>query len=171
MPDEATDSTYDARGQLVRLQGTSDINRYYTGDGREAKRRKITNSFEEITYYIRSSVLGNETITEVNNTGRKLKTIVRAAGATLVWQTVHHNTNNNTDSEYVNFEHWDASGLSYRSTTTSGDAMMGQGTEGAPAELNPLGGNVGLSSPYLFASGGENGGCSIELVSIQPSNQ
>ncbi len=39
-PDEATNSTYDARGQLTGLQATSDINRYYNGDGREAKRRK-----------------------------------------------------------------------------------------------------------------------------------
>ena len=67
----------------------------------------------------------------------------------MAWQTVYHNESNNTDSEYVNFEHRDASGLSYRSTTAAGTAITGGGAEGSPAELDPLGGNVGLSTPYL----------------------
>lgn len=98
-------------------------------------------------YYIRSSVLGGETVSEADATGKKKKTYVRAAGATLAWQTVYHGTN--PPSEYVNFEHWDASGLSYRSATKDGIAIYGEGGEGSPAELDPLGGNVGLSTPYI----------------------
>ena len=67
----------------------------------------------------------------------------------MAWQTMYHNESNNTHSEYVNFEHRDASGLSYRSTTAAGDAIYGEGAEGSPAELDPLGGNVGLYSPYF----------------------
>lgn len=38
--------------------------------------------------------------------------------------------------------------MSQRTTMTSGTAISGEGADGAPAELDPLGGNVGLSSPY-----------------------
>ncbi len=152
-PDSFSTSVYDASGRLVLLQAESSITRYYTGDGREGKRRKQaytgTANIDETSYYIRSSVFGGEVVSETDRTGRKKKTYVRAAGATLAWQTAFFNPTNNTQSEYVNFEHWDASGLSYRSTTTSGDAIQGEGAEGAPAELDPLGGNVGLSTPYI----------------------
>ena len=159
-PDDYVKSTYDAGGQLTRLEKPSETDIYRTldGGGREAKRKKLTwtvdyNGYgswvEEIKYFVRSSVLGGEVVSEVNSTGRKLKTIVRAAGATLAWQTMYHNESNNTHSEYVNFEHRDASGLSYRSTTAAGDAIYGEGAEGSPAELDPLGGNVGLYSPYF----------------------
>ncbi|MCA1638263.1 MAG: hypothetical protein LC768_08005, partial [Acidobacteria bacterium] len=53
------------------------------------------------------------------------------------------------NSEYVNFEQWDASAMSYRSTMTDGSTISWEGTEGSPAELDPLGGNVGLSTPYI----------------------
>ncbi|MCA1639359.1 MAG: hypothetical protein LC768_13670, partial [Acidobacteria bacterium] len=108
-PDDYVESTYDAKGQLTRMlkPNETDIYRYYEGGGREAKRKKLTyvedqygNTAweEEITYYIRSSVFGGETISEVNNTGKKLKTYVRAAGAVLAWQTATTYDN----SEYVN---------------------------------------------------------------------
>lgn len=39
--------------------------------------------------------------------------------------------------------------MSYRLTTTDGLAITGVGAEGSPAEFDPLGGNVGLSTPYI----------------------
>ncbi len=88
-------------------------------------------------------------ILETDQTGRKRKTFVRAAGATLAWQTVYYNTVTQVETEYVNFEHLDASGLSYRSTLNTGTAIMGEGGEGSPAELDPFGSNVGLFTPYI----------------------
>ncbi len=162
--DDGGTYVYDAGGQLTQFTDLDTGNGYYSyldGNGQEAKHRKLTDdgtgTVEEIKYYIRSSVLRGAVVSEADSTGRKLKTIVRAAGEELAWQTVYHDTTNNTDSEYVNFQQLDASGFSYRSTTTSGDAMTAQGTDGAPAELDPLGGNVGVSSPYIFLNGGRAG--------------
>lgn len=158
-PDEVIESTYDAKGQITRLLAAeSDINRYTDGNEREAKRKKRKyvedqngngSWVEEFTYYLRSSVMGGEVITEADATGRKRKTFVKAAGATLAWQNVYHNPANNTQSEYLSFEQWDASGMSYRSTGTYGVVLDNEGWEGAPAELDPLGGNAGLTSPYI----------------------
>jgi hypothetical protein len=91
--------------------------------------------------------LGGETVSKADSSGRKIKTYVRAEGATLAWQTVYHGSN--PPSEYVNLEHFDAGGLSYRSATKEGYDIYGEGGEGSPAELDPLGGNVGLSTPYI----------------------
>lgn len=57
--------------------------------------------------------------------------------------------------------------MSYRSTTGSGTAIDSEGAEGSPAELDPLGGNVGLSTPYItFAPPIEP-----EYPSLQPMNE
>jgi hypothetical protein len=159
-----THSTFDAKGQMTNMitDGTRETNRFYDGNGREVK-RTVSNYVEDpnattppygewedepVKYFIRSSVLDNEVVSETDALGRKVKTYVRAAGATLAWQTVYFNAGN-TETEYVNFEHWDASGLSYRSTTNDGTEITGEGAEGSPAELDPLGNNVGLFTPYL----------------------
>ncbi|MEJ7860895.1 MAG: VCBS repeat-containing protein [Pyrinomonadaceae bacterium] len=154
-PDDYIESTYDAKGQISRMlkQSESDIHRYYEGGGREAKRKKLTyvenqsgsgSWAEELKYYIRSSVLGGEVVSEVNYAGKKLKTFVRAAGTVLAWQMI----NGYDNSEYVTFEQSDASGMSQRTTMIDGSPIYGEGADGAPAELDPMGGNVGLSTPY-----------------------
>jgi hypothetical protein len=39
--------------------------------------------------------------------------------------------------------------MSYRSTGATGEAILAEGQfDGAPAEMDPLGGNAGLASPY-----------------------
>ncbi len=156
-----TQSTFDVKGQMTNMitDGTSKRNRFYDGNGREAKRtgedwvedeQGENGSWvaEPTKYFIRSSVLGNEVVSETDALGRKAKTYVRAAGATLAWQTVAYNLTTQAETEYVNFEHWDVSGLSYRSTANDGTQITGEGAEGSPAELDPLGSNVGLYTPY-----------------------
>ncbi|MGH8553036.1 MAG: hypothetical protein ACRERS_07055, partial [Methylococcales bacterium] len=142
--------------------GNSSVQRFYNGDGREVKRKKFdftedpnmtdwpngTWQNEDPIYYIRSSVLGGEVISETWPAGKKKKTFVLAAGAKIATQSEY--PWGGAGNESVSFEHFDASGLSYRSTAVNGDAIFGDGQfDGAPAELDPLGGNTGLSTPYI----------------------
>ncbi len=153
-PDRYIHMTYDAAGRSIKMVRPveKEIERFYSGEGREVKRKEKTFYNDDwvikpTKYFIRSSVLGGEVVSEVDATGRKRKTFVRGAGVVLAWQTVSYY--NNTTTEYVNFEHRDASGMSYRSTQSNGIDIYSEGAEGSPAELDPLGGNVGLSTPYI----------------------
>ena len=84
---------------------------------------------------------------EVSDMGRKMRTIVRAADAELAWQNVGYY--NNAVNEHVYFQHTDASGMSYRTARADATVIGNSGTEGAAAELDPLGGNVGTFTPYF----------------------
>ncbi len=158
-PDEYSEATYEATGQLVRLHNPSqsDIYRTYDGSGREVKRRKFRwqdNPYspsspygqwvdEGVKYFIRSSLMGNETISEVDKQGKKIKSFVKAAGATIATQNV---IGGNTKT--VSFEHWDASGMSYKSSDSNGVAADYPGTNFSPGELDPMGNNMGTETPY-----------------------
>ncbi len=83
---------------------------------------------------------------EVNNQGSRLKSYVRAAGTTLAIQAGEVD---NPPNQFVYFENYDASQMSYRATKTDGVALLGEGYDGAPAEFDPLGGNAGLTTPYI----------------------
>ncbi len=168
-PDDWATSTYDARGLLIKHHVNDNfsssygtIQRFYNGDGREVKRGKVnyaeiydatqwplgTWSEEEPTYYIRSSVLGGEVVSETYGNGGKKKTFVLAAGAKIATQSEYTYFTNTTES--VSFDHNDAAGMSYRSSTSTGDAVTADGQfDGAPAEFDPLGGNAGLATPYI----------------------
>ncbi|HMS41705.1 MAG TPA: hypothetical protein PKE69_15850 [Pyrinomonadaceae bacterium] len=137
-----------------------DIYRYTDGTGREIKRLQKDYLEQEypatgyhwvdrpVQYFIRSSVLGGAIVSEANNTGKKLKTYVRAAGATLAWQTVGYPPPNGTAYETVTFEHEDISGMSRRMTQANGDTILGTGLGDSPAEFDATGGSVGLDNPY-----------------------
>jgi hypothetical protein len=76
----------------------TDAVRFYDGIGREIK-RSTANYVEmqsssnwilkPIKYYIRSSVLGGEIVSEVWANGKKGKTFVRAAGSQLAYQSAY----------------------------------------------------------------------------------
>ncbi|MFN0140530.1 MAG: hypothetical protein ACKVQW_10665 [Pyrinomonadaceae bacterium] len=156
-PDEAEASVYDAAGQLTRIHNVtdSDIYRHQDGLGRETKSVKGTCRppilhpedpcvwENEIKYYIRSSVLGGEVVSDVMPDGGKYRTYVHAAGAVIAWQ--HGIT---TQSQSVVFLQTDASGMSSKSSTENGVLFTGDGFEGAPTELDPFGSNAGQVSPY-----------------------
>jgi hypothetical protein len=131
---------------------------YHSGDGREAKRdtwglNEDPNSpqynqwSQENLYYLRSSVMGNEVVSEVEATGRKQKTFVLAAGATVATQV--QSVSGGTTYQDVYFDNWDASGATYRTMDKTGVADYGENTERSPGELDPMGGNMGLSTPYV----------------------
>ena len=161
-PNSYVNSEYDARGLVAKITTNyqREAYRYYDGNGREVKRggsnyvenpNATTPPFgswaaENPTYYIRSSVLGNEVISEVNHLGKRTKGYVRAAGTTLATQT---GDTANPQNQYVYFEHTDASGMSYRATMNTGAPVATHGFDAAPAELDPMGGNAGLFNPYI----------------------
>jgi len=127
--------------------------RFFDGDGREVKRQTFdwvatANSaywsLREPKYYVRSSVLGGETVSEVFPSGAKQKTIVRAAGAVLANQYL------SGANASVVFEYSDASGMSSRSGGSDGSVLVSDGGEGSPSESDPMGSNVGTTTPYII---------------------
>ncbi len=65
--------------------------------------------------------MGGEVLTEADGTGRKKKTFVMAAGAKIATQSEY--TYNNTITKSVYFDHMDASGMSQRSSSSTGNAI------------------------------------------------
>ncbi len=90
-PDDYTSSTYDAAGKLSRIyESTAQVETktVFDGAGRELKSTARYGSEPAgVKYYIRSSVLNGEIISEADPTGKKTKTVVHAAGAVLARQT------------------------------------------------------------------------------------
>ncbi|MBX3292715.1 MAG: VCBS repeat-containing protein [Acidobacteria bacterium] len=161
-PERATDYTYDARGLMTRglgntTFGETDIERTYSGDGRELKRKKKVYEYNEDpepelewktrpdAYYIRSTVFGGEVISETHETGLKLRTFVYAAGIKIATQIGHSHPN-----KWVVFSHHDAAKMSHRGTYQWGNAIQDDaGLEDGPAEKDPMGNNAGLKTPYV----------------------
>lgn len=116
---------------MIRSQSDQiDAVRIYDGNGREIKRStahliETQNStyweLQPIKYYIRSSVLRNEVVSEVWANGKKGKTFVRAAGSQLAYQSAYASDTANLN-EAVLFEYTDASGMSQRTTDKTGAA-------------------------------------------------
>jgi hypothetical protein len=111
-------------------------------------RQECQQTEEPMRYYVRSSVFGNEVLTEVNSTGKKLKTFVKANGTTLAWQAIDYTSG--SPVEDIRFEHTDASGMSSLMTTKTGNGapFNEESDADAPAQLDPMGGSVGLQNPY-----------------------
>lgn len=166
-PDRYRYQYYDARGLLIGSFGVEDfgetnIESFYGGDGREIKRKRKVFTYNSLMqtppygtwidqgneYYIRSTVLGGQIVSEAGATGKKTKTNVFAAGAKIAVQSEY--TYQSTTTESVNFEHMDASGMSQRSSLSNGTPLVGAGSyDGAPAETDPMGGNMGMETPYI----------------------
>jgi hypothetical protein len=90
--------------------------------------------------------MGNEVVSEVTKTGKKQKTFVFGAGTKIAMQKMY---GTNYDLEFLTFSHADASGASMRETQASGMLVYPEQAEESPAELDALGGNVGLSTPNV----------------------
>ena len=151
-PDDGGTATYDAAGKLQEriTYGQSKTTSYYNGDGTEEKRTAqrwkesdstwINDGVRASTYFIKSTVLGGQTVTEVNPS--RTKTYVHAAGAVVATQ-VRAATNS------LYFGHTDASGMSKTYTKPDGTSTqyISRNSEFAPYELAPDGSNVGNDSP------------------------
>lgn len=86
-------------------------------------------------------------VLEVWANGKKSKTFVLAAGATLARQGVYDGFGGAV-LEVVYFQHEDASGMSQRMTDVYGTVIEEEDQEHSPVESDPLGGNAGITSPY-----------------------
>ena len=129
-------NTYDAAGQTIHLEmpsyQTSNAMFGLDGDGRQVKTDEITWNEEletevtETKYYLRSSVLGGQVLTEIfgTNAGR---TFVYAGQAVMAWQWLSYGW------EVVDWERADPSRASVR-------------VGGTQQELDPLGGDAGISA-------------------------
>jgi hypothetical protein len=128
--------SYDAAGLTTHIEvpATSSIHTSagYDADGRQVKTEETTWDEEletevtETKYYLRSSVLGGQVLTEIfaSNAGR---TFVYAGQAIIAWQWLSYGW------EVVDWEHQDPSGASVR-------------RGGVSQELDPLGGDAGISA-------------------------
>jgi hypothetical protein len=152
--------TYDASGLVIGMTDgfSTEVARFNGGDGREAKRktRSWDNSMNESQggwsmpgywYYIRSTILNGEVVSEADSTGKKVNTSIYAGGSKIGTQSAW--TINNVYWQAVTFDYSDPSGMSRRSASLTGTLLEGSGYEGAPAELDPMGENAGTSTPYI----------------------
>ncbi|MBX3292721.1 MAG: hypothetical protein KF881_07510 [Acidobacteria bacterium] len=100
-----------------------------------------------LQYYVRSTVLGGAVLSEVNHTGKKLKTYVNAGGQTIAWQALVH-PEQGSPVEMLMFEHYDPAGMSRRMTIENGNATSMEGLESDAAEFDPAGQSIGLWDLY-----------------------
>lgn len=112
------------------------ITQSYDGDGRRVKRVQQPN----LSYEVRSSVLGGRVVTELNAQGGKAVTSIYANGGVLAKQ--HQNGQ-------VTWVHEAPDGSGEWGTSSSGT--------GRAVELDPLGDDVGMDNPYLEGGDGLGG--------------
>jgi YD repeat-containing protein len=135
---------YDAAGQISTF---GEPNVYMTdqqldGDGRRVKALQRsynlnTNQWttEKITYYIYSSVIG-QLVSEVSAQGAKERSFVYAGSEVMAIQTT-------AGGQFVEWQHYDPSRGSHRSTGT-------QGSVGEIAEMDPMGADAGWMKPLIW---------------------
>ena len=159
--------SYDAAGE-IRTVGTfepqSTTTRSSDGEGRQVKTVEAT--FNEssqtwttaTTYYLHSTVLSGQVLTEMAADGVKTRTFVYAGGTVLAWQKYFGT------AEAVEWEHRDASNASFRTTTINGSASVG-------AELDPTNADAGTHAPLISPSPpDENMGSLVPYPSFNDSH-
>lgn len=181
--------TYDAAGRHIRvsqttsrpsptnpnltLTTTSTSAAIYDGDGRQVKRLQIdqtnSNQAQGTTYYLRSSVLGGQVITDYDENGTRRNSYVYA-GSNLVYeqlngQSLWHVTNpltgdaRDTDSagKLVNETHLDPEGVDTGATDPG--SMQG---DDEPVPLP----HAGAYAAFLPHSLGGSGRCTVDGMEI-----
>jgi YD repeat-containing protein len=194
-PDELTfvpaQHTYDAAGRHVKNTQTTSrviplpgnpvqttittIDAFYDGDGQQVKRveTKQVNSQPPTsgsTYYLRSSVLGGQVVTEYDAQGARQKSYVYGAGAliasssngTLSWLYNNPVTGNgvetNQQGSITASTHVDPEGVETGATDPAAN-------QGEPPPPQPLP-HAGAYAAYLPHSLGGSGNCSVDGMEI-----
>jgi YD repeat-containing protein len=178
-PDQPANFEYDAAGQLILKHDhpTPNIQEdktspKYDGDGREIKR--ITDSCrlvyveddpppeqcdwqgDEVSYYIRSTVLGGQIIADVGSTGNKINRYVYAWGGRFAELSYRFTYNPNETHDAAQYYHLDPLGISQRVTRNSPETLLGTSTahpnyiDPRHAELDAMGANAGTVSNYTY---------------------
>jgi YD repeat-containing protein len=144
--------SYDAGGEVKIVDQNNPsgtMERFLDGDGQQVKTNgsvfnEQTQSWvTTTTYYLRSTVLQGEVLTEIDSTGAKQRTFVFANGSIIAWQRLSGSV------QSLIFEHRDAGNASFRTTDAQG--FSGTEPDEMPAELDPTGANtVVLPQPEQF---------------------
>lgn len=126
--------SYDAAGRIVAAaQPGKTVSESYDGGGQRAK--WVENG--DATYYIRSTVMGGQVLTELNSSGGKKRGYVYAGGNVVAKQ----------ESGQVLWDQRDVSGVSMRMTNSVG-------TVTTRIETDPLGTIVDDTQTYNYNGGG-----------------
>ncbi|MBK7709378.1 MAG: hypothetical protein IPJ30_27380 [Acidobacteria bacterium] len=147
---EGINRIYNAAGGMTKTFDNSqeyEIELYHDGDGKELKRkRRIWNAEEEdwgdpsSNYYIRSSVMSGEIVSEAKDDGSKRQTFVYASGTRLATQKITEGA-----SDQVIWEMSDPSGNSSVNTNSNGSVAASGIGGSSRVETDPL----GVNSNYL----------------------
>ena len=122
--------TFDSAGRIsTSTEPNKTLTHSFDGDGQRIK--LVENA--TTTYYVRSSALGGQVVSEVSQGGVKQRGYVTADGAVLAKQ----------ESNQVFYEHADASGSSNRTTDQSGAVT-------SKVETDPLGTKTDDSATYNY---------------------
>ena len=143
LADNDQNYTYDASGQMVTAQADSVTTQSFDGEGQRVKTVKTEGASSTTTYYVRSSVLGGQVLTELSSNGAKQRTFVYSGNQVLAWQESPFG------SPRVMWEHRDPSNASFRMSDINASLSTGTDQEQA-AELDPLGADSGTSNNYLI---------------------
>jgi YD repeat-containing protein len=142
--------TFDAVGQLISSTGPGrTIGQGVDGDGLRA--RWVENSVT--TYYVRSTLLGGQTIIELDQYGNKTRGYVYGGGQEIAKQ----------EGGQVLWDQRDVSGVSMRLTNSSGIVT-------SKVETDPLGTQVSDSSAYNYNGGGNGYGFNPNGFYGDPTN-
>jgi len=123
---------FDGDGQVIKKVGAETTIDYTQGNS----------TTTTITYFVRSSVLQRQVITEISETGQKQRTFVYLGSKVLAWQR-----QNPDSSQAVLWEHRDTGNASYRVTASGGIIVSSES-----AELDPLGNNARTTDPISLVS-------------------
>ena len=106
-------------------------------------------------YFIRSTVLGGEVVSDLKVTGDKQRSYVIAGGTKLAEMSYRYTFGPSQTHDTVNYFHHDAAGMSQRVTRNSPENLLGTDsnypnyTDPRHQEYDPSGGNTGTTSGYV----------------------
>lgn len=129
--------SWDAAGsnrQVQSLSNTRLTTQEQDGEGQVVRRTEGYQGLQPYTdsYYLRSSVLGGRVITEISQSGQKLKGYIYAGSDVLARQ----------ENNYVSWQHTDPL------TGNQGESFTG-GSYVQSVEADPMGINVGAQDPFI----------------------
>jgi YD repeat-containing protein len=175
----ARDWSYDAAGRMTQVRdtktsnGTTTTSTYvssYDGDGLSVRSYSQESSTTSNSYMVRSTVLGGEVVTWLDNAGRKSKTVVKVDGLLMALQ---YPATVSGAQPFVTWLHSDPARMS-EVTNGSGDKksvydplgnyVSFQELPAPPAGYNPLYSpppSGGLGSGFGFNGGSTNVACTL----------
>jgi murein DD-endopeptidase MepM/ murein hydrolase activator NlpD len=143
LADNDLNYTYDVAGQMATAEADTVTTQSFDGNGQRVKTVETEGPSSTTTYYVGSSVLEGQVLTELNSSGAKQRTFVYSGSRVLAWQESPFG------SPRVMWEHRDPTNASFRMSDSNASLSTGTDQEQA-AELDPLGADSGTSNNYLI---------------------